>query len=398
MRRRDLIAAMLLLAIACGSARAADSTVTLGVVTAQSGPLAAAGKFQVNGIQLAVDAINAGGGVPVGADKVKLALKIYDTRCNAAEGANAMERLASVDEVPVVLGEVCSPAAAAEAPVASDFTIPLIITVPTAPDLTQGGNPYLFRVNADNSQLNRALADYVGANKLLPLAFIAWNNDAGRGGAAGMKQMLPAGTSIAYTGFFNVGEVDFSAHVTNIRKSDAKAVMLLMDEEPGALAIKQIRDAGLGLQLIGTLAMGSNRFLDRLDAHYLTGMVQYNAFPPNAPVPGHPEFQPRLSRAVQGGSARLRRAILRRRVRGRGGDDRGRHGARRQAHPRRADAGRLSGRHRPHPLRQAEPGGPAGLHHAMVRGRHASHHLSRRHGIGLRRRLTRTADRGTPRC
>jgi branched-chain amino acid transport system substrate-binding protein len=290
MRGRSLTAALLLLAIACGSARAADSTVTLGVVTAQSGPLAAAGKFQLNGIQLAVDAINAAGGVAVGADKVKLALKVYDTRCNAAEGASAMERLVSVDEVPVVLGEVCSPAAAAEAPVASDFTVPLIITVPTAPDLTRAGNPYLFRVNADNTQLNRALADYVTENKLLPLAFIAWNNDAGRGGVTGMKQMLPAGAPIAYTGFFNVGEVDFSAHVTNIRKSDARAVMLLMDEEPGALAIKQIRDAGLGTQLIGTLAMGSNRFLDRLDAHYLTGMAQYNAFPPNAPVPAIQNF------------------------------------------------------------------------------------------------------------
>ena len=156
----------------------------------------------------------------------------------------------------------------------------------------------------------------MAANKLLPLAFIAWNNDAGRGGVAGMKAMLPAGASIAYIGYFNVGEVDFSAHVTNIRRSDAKAVMLLMDEEPGALAIKQIRDAGLGIDLIGTLAMGSNRFLDRLDAQYLTGMVQYNAFPPNAADAAHPEIQPSLSGALQGGSAWLRCAILRRRVRG----------------------------------------------------------------------------------
>jgi branched-chain amino acid transport system substrate-binding protein len=61
--------------------------------------------------------------------------------------------------------------------------------------------------------------------------------------------------------------------------------MLLMDEEPGALAIKQLRDAGLTVDLIGTLAMGSNRFLDRLNAKYLAGMAQYNAFPPNLPTP-----------------------------------------------------------------------------------------------------------------
>jgi branched-chain amino acid transport system substrate-binding protein len=61
--------------------------------------------------------------------------------------------------------------------------------------------------------------------------------------------------------------------------------MLLMDEEPGALAIRQIRDAGLDVQLIGSLAMGSNRFLTRLNAKYVAGMAQYNAFPPNSPVP-----------------------------------------------------------------------------------------------------------------
>ncbi|MFT8244864.1 ABC transporter substrate-binding protein [Roseomonas sp. BN140053] len=283
MNRCSVVAGLVFSAL-LGTAEAAERTATLGVVTAQSGPLAAAGRFQLNGFELAVDNINRAGGLRVGGDTVRLVLKVYDTRCNAAEGANAMQRLATVDEVPVVLGEVCSPAAAAEAPVAADFDVPMITTVPTAPNLTEQNNRYFFRVNADNGQLNRALADYVVAQNLLPLAFIAWNNDAGRGGVNGMRALLPAGARVAYTGYFNVGEVDFSAHISNLRSSGARAVMLLMDEEPGALAIRQIRDAGLDVQLIGTLAMGSNRFLDRLNARYLAGMVQYNAFPPNAPV------------------------------------------------------------------------------------------------------------------
>lgn len=280
---RCSVAVLLLLASGLPAA-AADKTVTLGVVTARSGPLAAAGRFQLNGFELAADAINRAGGVRIGADSYRVALKVYDTRCNAAESASAMQRLATVDEVPVVLGEVCSPAAAAEAPVAADFDVPMITTVPTAPNLTQQGNRYFFRVNADNAQLNKALAEYVTAQDLFPLAFIAWNNDAGRGGVNGMRELLPAGARVAYVGYFNVGEVDFSSHISNIRNAGAKAIMLLMDEEPGALAIRQIRDAGLDAQLIGTLAMGSNRFLDRLNARVLSGLVQYNAFPPNAPL------------------------------------------------------------------------------------------------------------------
>jgi branched-chain amino acid transport system substrate-binding protein len=165
--------------------------------------------------------------------------------------------------------------------------------VPTGPSLTKQRNRWVFRVNAHNDMLGKALADFVAQRDWKPLAFIAWNNDAGRGGVAGMRAALPAGWPIAYTGYFNVGEVDFSAHITNIRNAGARAVMLFMDEEPGSLAIAQIRAAGLQVQLIGTLAMGSDRFLSRVDAQRLAGMVQYNAFPPNAPLPRIQEFSRR---------------------------------------------------------------------------------------------------------
>ena len=280
------------LALACGAwaAEAAEKSVDIGIVTARTGPLAAPGKFQQNGFALAAEEVNKSGGVRIGNDTYQITLKTYDTHCNAAEGASAMQRLASVDHVPVVLGEVCSPAAAAEAPVASDYSIPLILTVPTAPDLTRQDNAFLFRVNADTDQLNATMVSFIVENHWSPLAFIAWNNDAGRSGVNGMKAMLPKDVAIGYVGYFDVGAVDFSADVTNIRKSGAHAIMLLMDEEPGALAIRQIRDAGLEARFIGTLAMGSDRFLKRLDAKYLDGMVQYNAFPPGAPPPRIQEF------------------------------------------------------------------------------------------------------------
>lgn len=288
MYSKSMIAAMsaaLILGLVGNASRAEDGKVVVGIVSATTGPLAAPGKFQLNGFRLAAEEINAKGGIEVGGKKYSVELKVYDTHCNAAEGASAMQRLATVDRVPVVLGELCSPVAAAEAPIARDNKVPLILTVPTAPNLTSGDNPYLFRINADNAQLNVALAKFVADKAWGPLAFIAWNNDAGRGGVNGMKKLLGDKLKTGYVGYFNVGEVDFSSHISNIRKGGAKAVMLLMDEEPGSLAIKQIRAGGLKVDLIGTLAMGSNRFLKRLDAKALDGMVQYNAFPPNADTP-----------------------------------------------------------------------------------------------------------------
>src|SRR5262245_56701900 len=198
------------------AADCADRTATFGIVTAQTGPLAAPGKFQLNGFQLAAEAINKAGGVKAGGKSYEVALKVYDTRCNAAEGASVMQRLATIDKTPVVLGELCSPVAAAESPIALDFEMPLIITVATGPSITDQGNPYTFRINANNTQLTKSLADYVAAQNLAPLAFIAWNNDAGRGGVNGMRATLPKSIATGYVGYFNVGEVDFSSHVANI--------------------------------------------------------------------------------------------------------------------------------------------------------------------------------------
>ncbi len=286
------IGALAGLALLGSGAALAQNKITLGVVTALTGPLAAPGVFQMNGFRLAEEEINSGGGITVAGKKYTVELKVYDTRGNPAEGASAMQRLATVDKAPVVLGELSSGVAAAIGPIAQDYSLPFILTVPTGPNLTEQNNPYVFRVNANNLQLNMAVADFLAKQGWSPLSFIAWNNDAGRGGATGMKELL-ASAKNGYTGYFNVGEVDFSSHITNIRNNKSQAVMLFMDEEPGSLAIKQIRDAGLKVNLVGTLAMGSDRFLKRLDAKTLDGMVQYNAFPPNANTPRIKNFSQR---------------------------------------------------------------------------------------------------------
>jgi branched-chain amino acid transport system substrate-binding protein len=133
--------------------------------------------------------------------------------------------------------------------------------------------------------MNSELRTYILEQKLTSIGFLGFNNDTGRGGIQGLQADLPPTVKTAYVGYFNYGEVDFSSHVSNLRNSGAQAVLLLMDEEPGALAIRQIRDAGLEIKLIGTLAMGSNRFLDRLNAKYVAGMAQVSAFPPSADIP-----------------------------------------------------------------------------------------------------------------
>jgi branched-chain amino acid transport system substrate-binding protein len=63
----------------------AQDRVAVGIVTSLSGPMAAPGKFQMNGFRLAEEEINAAGGFSVGGRKYLVELKAYDTRAHPAE-------------------------------------------------------------------------------------------------------------------------------------------------------------------------------------------------------------------------------------------------------------------------------------------------------------------------
>src|SRR5512146_2184900 len=102
MRRQFSLAAAAAALLLAGPALA-QSRVTLGIVTATSGPLAAPGKFQMNGFNLALEEVNAAGGAEIGGKRYPVDLKVYDVHGSPAEAASAMQRLTTVDRVPVIL-------------------------------------------------------------------------------------------------------------------------------------------------------------------------------------------------------------------------------------------------------------------------------------------------------
>jgi len=267
------------------SAQQTVQTLKIGIVTATSGSLAAPGQFQLNGFRMAAEEINERGGVTIDGVTYRIELVVYDTKGIPTEGASAVLRLATVDRVPVILGELSSGVALAQAPVARDHKVPIIFTVPTAPSITEQGNPWVFRVNAHNNSLNVGLAEFIIAQGWNPVAFIGWNNDAGRLGISHMTELLQAaGITVSRQEYFNLGETNFTPQLTNIRRAGAQAIMLFADEEPGALIIEQAMEMGLQVQWIGTLAFGSDRMLQYLPPSAIAGMIQYNAFPPRAPI------------------------------------------------------------------------------------------------------------------
>ena len=117
---RQAVVLVLGLVLSFGTCWAAD-TIKVGVVGPRTGPAAATGKAFEEGIKLAVDYVNAKGGV-LGK---QLEIVFEDTAGAPDKAASGFERLVTKDQVVMVLGESHSSSALAEIEVAERFKVPV---------------------------------------------------------------------------------------------------------------------------------------------------------------------------------------------------------------------------------------------------------------------------------
>ncbi len=179
MRRALLVSVACLLAVgpAAGTA-AAGGVVKVGVVGPRTGGAAATGKAFEEGIRLAVEYVNAHGGV-LGKD---LEVVFEDTAGAPDKAAAAFERLVTRDKVAMVLGESHSSAALAEIEVANRLKVPFVVVEAWADPITAKNYKYVFRAGPSNSGVvNHTIAKWVGYERFKKAYIVAENTDWGLG-------------------------------------------------------------------------------------------------------------------------------------------------------------------------------------------------------------------------
>ncbi|HSR10618.1 MAG TPA: ABC transporter substrate-binding protein [Thermodesulfobacteriota bacterium] len=170
-----LVTAMVL---ALGTAAWCQDSVKIGVVGPRTGPAAATGKAFEEGIAIALDHINAKGGVM----GKKLEIIFEDTGGVPEKAASGLERLATKEKVPIVVGESHSSSALAEIEVANRYKIPLIICEAWHDDITKKGYKYVFRAGPANSGVvDFYIAPFVKDNGFKKVAIVRENSDWGAG-------------------------------------------------------------------------------------------------------------------------------------------------------------------------------------------------------------------------
>ena len=140
------------------SAVITGDTVVIGTVTTNSGSAAAYGEAELQGFQLAVDEINAAGGV----NGKRIALESMDDKGDATEASNAFNKLAGDANVVAVAGPTISATTAAIAPLADQTQLVTISPAATSDSIATGG--YLFRTCFKDSYQGEVAARFAAEN------------------------------------------------------------------------------------------------------------------------------------------------------------------------------------------------------------------------------------------
>lgn len=122
-----------------------SNVITIGVAAAMSGPADFLGWRQVNAVQLAIDQINAGGGVDIGGTNYSIALVTADSACNPTQAVAAANTLLNTGAVAVV-GHSCSSATMAAQSVYATAGVPMISASSSSTQITEQGYTTTFRV------------------------------------------------------------------------------------------------------------------------------------------------------------------------------------------------------------------------------------------------------------
>jgi len=232
----------------CGGEEDAN-TIPIAMVGPVTGENAAFGAQMKNGGELAVEDINAAGGV-LGK---KLDLSIGDDACYA-EQAVAVANQMTESNVVLVAGHYCSSASIAASKVYAKSNMVQISPGSTNPALTDDrAGPNIYRVCGRDDQQGSVAGKYLAKNFAdKNIAIVNDQNAYGKGLAEETKKALnAAGKQELMYGTYATGQRDYSALVSKLRQAHVDVLFLGGYHTEAALIVRQMRDQGMSTVLMG---------------------------------------------------------------------------------------------------------------------------------------------------
>jgi branched-chain amino acid transport system substrate-binding protein len=283
----------------------AGSEVRIGALLPFGGPFADWGKKDRIAVEIAVEEINAAGGV----GGVPLRVFIEDTGSKPPEAAALTRKLALDQRVLAIVGPFSSSEAEVAFPLGNQIKIPMIAQASSKPGIGAANRPWAFRMNVDEGrQAEPAVRFWVKQYNIKTAAVIHDVKDA-VGQILGSR-VLPAvakkaGVSIVNEGSyvtFQTGDLDFSAQATRLKSLQMDGLIFGGVFSDAASFLKEARRQGVKQPLVGGNPLMNELFPEQ------AGPAGEGTVAPSFFWAGSPE--PRVQKLVAAFAARAKPAGL----------------------------------------------------------------------------------------
>ena len=213
----------------------------VGVMESLTGPGETYGNVSVQAKQLAVDEINAAGGI----NGRMLELIIEDSKCAAQDAITAYNKLTDVDGVKIILGTSCSGAMLGAAPLAEADGVILFSGLATNPDIAHAGD-YIFRTSMNDLQVGIDTANVIWSDGARKLATITETTDYAEGvRRVTAERFVELGGQIVAEERYASDITDFRTQLTKIIGANPDAIHIAAQAEfSGGTVVKQVRELG----------------------------------------------------------------------------------------------------------------------------------------------------------
>ena len=285
MRRSYAGVAMAAALVTALPATAADD-IKIGLVTALSGQSARAGEAITRGLSIAIDELNAAGGV-LGR---KFVLVSRDDEATPAKGVTAARELVFNEKVAVLFGGLDTPVSMAIVPIMNQAKVPFVGPWAAGTAITRNGaNPnFVFRVSAVDELVDKAILQYAQKtfNTKKP-GLILVNNPWGESNEKGLRAAMDAkGVKPAGVEKFEGNDVDVVPQLTRLKQGGADTLFLVGNVGPSSQVVKSLDRMGWKVPIVSHWGPAGGRFTELAgpsakDVHFVQ---TYSFFGTQTPV------------------------------------------------------------------------------------------------------------------
>ena len=246
-------------AFVLAASAASAETIKIGFNTPQTGFAAADGKSALTGAQIAVDTVNAAGGV----NGKKLELVVYDDQAKPKFAVPIATKLIQQDKVALGISGSYSAPTRASAGVYQNAKVPYISAYAVHPDVTRAGN-YVFRTGILGSVQGKAAAKLIGdtlGKKRVVITIM--KNDYGKSLAAGFRSvMADYGIQVIKEYQYSLRDRQFGPIVSSIKADNPDAIFDTGYWFVAALFVSQLRSGGVKAVVVGQEGYDGVKFIE----------------------------------------------------------------------------------------------------------------------------------------